>query len=126
MHIGRILSAFLTLAAILMAGGGSAFCTPASTGVMPCCKSAQPCGPGLKQAECCRFVPAPPAHAPVAVETTLQPKVSRDEAKGVTLAEIIGGPSALAAEVAPQVSPPPLLHRESSVPIYVLNASLLR
>jgi hypothetical protein len=126
MHNGRNVAAFLTLAALLMAGGGSAFCTPASTGAMPCCKSAQPCGPGLKQADCCRFVPASPAHAPVATETTLQAKVLRDEAKGIALAVLAGSAAALAAPVAPQNSPPPLPQRESSVPLYILNTSLLR
>jgi len=126
MHFGRILAAFLTVAAILMAGGGSAFCTPSSTGAMPCCKSPQPCGPGLKQADCCRFVPAPPSHAPVAVETTLPSKVSRDDVKGMALAEPIGSTPALAAEIAPQASPPRLLQRDSPVPLYILNTSLLR
>jgi len=125
MHIGQILAASLTAMALLMAGGGSALCTPASNGVMPCCKSAQPCGPGMKQADCCRFVPASPGHAPVAVETTLQPKVSRDEMKGAILAEIVGGASP-STEVAPQALPPPLLQRKLSVPLYILNTSLLR
>ena len=126
MHIRRNLTAFLTLAAILMAGGGSAFCTPASTGAMPCCKSAQPCGPGLKRADCCRFVPASPDHAPVAVETILPLKVSRDEVKGMALADLTGSPPALAVEVAPQASPPPLFQHELQVPLYILNTSLLR
>jgi len=126
MHFGRILAAFLAVAAILMAGGGSAFCAPASTGAMPCCKSARPCGPGLKQADCCRFVPAPPAHAPVAVETTLPSKVSRDEVKGTALADLAGSIPALTAEIAPQASPPRLLQRDSPVPLYILNTSLLR
>ena len=126
MHIGRILSASLTAVALLMAGGGSVLCTPASSGVMACCKSAQPCGPGMKQADCCRFVPASPGHAPAAVETTLQPKVSRDEVKGATLAGIAAIDSSPEAEIAPQASPPPLLQRKLSVPLYLLNASLLR
>ena len=126
MRIVWILAASLTVAAVLMAGGGSAFCTPASNGIMACCKSAQPCGPGLKQADCCRFVPASPGHAPAGVEATLQSKVSRDEMKGAALAEIIGGASSSEAEVAPQASPPPLLQRELSVPLYILNTSLLR
>ena len=125
MRIVRILAASLTVAAVLMAGGGSAFCTPASNGIMACCKSAQPCGPGLKQADCCRFVPASPGHAPAGVEATLQSKVSRDEMKGAILAEIVGGASP-STEVAPQASPPPLLQRELSVPLYILNTSLLR
>jgi len=125
MHIGRILAASLTAMALLMAGGGSAFCAPASNGVMPCCKSDRPCGPGMKQADCCRFVPASPGHAPVAVETALPSKVSRDEVKGAILAEVVPASSPL-AEVAPQASPPPLLQREQSAPLYILNTSLLR
>ena len=126
MRIRRSLAAFVTLASVLLAGGGSAFCTPASTGAMPCCKSARPCGPGLKQADCCRFVPSAPAQAPVAVETTLPSKVSRDDAKGMALAEPLGRTPALTAEVEPHPLPPPLLQRESPVPLYILNTSLLR
>ncbi len=125
MHIGRVLAAFLALLALLMAGGGSAFCMPAGGGDMPCCKSGRPCVPGMKQANCCRFVPATPGHVPAAVETALPSKVSHDEMKGAILAEVVPISSPL-AEVAPEASPSPLPQRSPPVPIYVLNASLLR
>jgi hypothetical protein len=125
MRMGRIVLVSLTLAGLLLAGGVSAFCVPASQGGMKCCKTAKPCGPGMKQADCCKFTPAAPRHAPVAVETTPASKICRDEMIAAALAVTAGNAFSF-AEVSPQASPPLLIARQLSVPLYILNTSLLR
>ena len=92
---------------------------------MKCCKPAKPCGPGMKQADCCRVVPVSTGQAPVAIETTPASKICRDEMIAAALAGVTGNGFS-SPEVSPQASPPPLLARELSVPLYILNTSLLR
>jgi hypothetical protein len=121
----RPAAAAFVMAALLWGAGGPAFCVSATHGVMPCCKSAVPCGAGMKAADCCRFVPASPTQAPAAVETSQASKTSRQETQWTVLAEIAPGAGTPMA-VSTQASPPSLLLPEHSVPLYILNTSLLR
>ena len=127
MRIARIAVAGLTAAALFLGGGASAFCTPAPRGAMECCKpaKAKSCAPGMKGADCCRVAPASGGPAPAAVETILPGKTSRDEMKAdVSVEAAFSGLPA--KEVSPEASPPPLPIRSSSVPLYILNTSILR
>lgn len=113
------------IVALLLAAGDSAFCIPAAHGVMPCCKSAEPCGAGMNAADCCRFVPAAPAQAPAAVEPSLVSKISRQETQGAALVEIALGVFA-PTQVSTQTPPLLFFQRDLSVSLYILNTSLLR
>lgn len=124
MTLRRAASAFV-IAALLLSAGGPAFCVPATRGSMPCCKSAESCGAGMKAADCCRLVPAAPTQAPAAVEASLVVKISRQGTQGA--AHVDPAQDVLAPALVPaQASPPPFLLRDSSVPLYILNTSLLR
>jgi hypothetical protein len=126
MRIRRVVVALVTLASLLMAGGGAAFCTPAAHDLMKCCKPARPCATGMmKAADCCRFVPSPSSQVPAAVETSLSGNPSRDNLKMAFLADPARGVPEMET-VSPEASPPPLLFREPPVPLYILNTSLLR
>jgi hypothetical protein len=117
--------ALVTLASLLMAGGASAFCMPASHDLMKCCKPARPCATGMKAADCCRFVPTSTGQSPAVVETYLPSKASREEMREAAPAGILGDELSSGA-VSPQTSPPPHVTRDPSVPLYILNTSLLR
>ena len=125
MRIGRFALAFVTVVALLLSGGAPVFCMAGSHGFMKCCKTKQPSGAGMKQPDCCRFVPAPTGQAPAGVETSSPSRISRDEIHGADLAGSVRLVS-MVEEVESQSSPPPCLPRELSVPLYLLNTSLLR
>ncbi len=125
MRTRRIAVAFLTVGALLLAGGASVFCAPACHGVMKCCRTAKAGVPAMKQPDCCRFVPASTSQVPAGVETSSLSGVSRHEIQGAALsgeAQVVP----LEGTVEPQPSPPPVHQRELSVPLYLLNTSLLR
>ncbi len=125
MRTGRIALAFLTVAALLLCGGVSAFCMPASHGLMKCCRTKHPSGTGMKQPDCCRFVPASTGQMPAGVEASSPSKISRDDLQGTALAESARLVS-LPGESESHESPPPIVPRGSSVPLFLLNTSLLR
>jgi hypothetical protein len=125
MRIARTAITALTMAALLLGGGVSAFCTPASQGVMKCCKPVRPCGAGMKADDCCRFVPSAPGRTPAATESTVTAKISREELKAAALDEV--SPEApLSTLAAAEAVSPPLLFRNQPVPLYIMNTSLLR
>jgi hypothetical protein len=125
MRIPRTVICLVTVAALLMAGGGSSFCLSGSQGVMACCRPSHSCDTGMKAADCCRFVPAAPAQAPPGVATSFASSASREEVRAAILAEPDG--IALAPLQDPHLtSPSPLHWRDPSVPLYLLNTSLLR
>jgi hypothetical protein len=125
MRIRRTGIVLLTVAALLLSGGGAAFCIPASGGVMKCCKPSRPCTAGMKAADCCRFVPSSAGRTPAAVEAPLPQKFSREDLAAAVPSGSYRG-SSPSEEISPHASPPLLLCRDLSVPLYILNTSLLR
>ena len=125
MRTGRFALAFVTLAALVFSGTAPVFCAPDGHGVMKCCKTAPRQGQGMKQTDCCRFVPTSPGHVPAGVENSSVSRVSRDEIRGTASAHTARAVS-FEEEAHPQASPPPILRREPSIPLYILNTSLLR
>ncbi len=125
MRIGRVALAFLTVASLLLSSGVPVFCMPGSHGAMKCCKTKQASGTGMKRPDCCRFVPASSGQAPAAVEASFPSKISKDEIQGGALAESVRPVSPVRVAES-QASPPPFLPRELSVPLFLLNTSLLR
>lgn len=118
----RVASAALATAALLAVLGVAPFCPPAEA--MPCCSPADRCDVGMKAAGCCRVEPSPAApHAPAN-----QKQAPASAPRPVdTIALLDRGPAALAAVIpVGKASFTPLLPHRDPVPLYILDASILR
>ena len=125
MRQGRVLTVLLVVALLWASAGMAPFCSPKRPGGMDCCKSASHCGTGMKKPDCCRFEPASPTPQPTAVQTA-------PVAKGFKDCELLASLEATAREAIPArltgqalalATRPPLV---SSLPLFLLNGSLLR
>ena len=120
----RPLAAALALAGLVALTGVAPFCSPAQAGTMPCCADSDHCRAGMKAAGCCRVDPGRTASFPAAAPAP-GPGDGQHPVKPVPVA---GTAFQEAPAVALLGSSPdrPLLARHDPVPIYLLDASILR
>ena len=115
----------LVLVVLLTAVGVAPFCAPAPAQAMPCCGSANPCPAGMKAPGCCRVQPASGAPQAPSSEAMAKGRVGRESLPVTLAARGSQGLGSIGLPVRALSTALFLAHSEP-VPLYLLNASILR
>ncbi len=114
----------MTLGALFSLLGVAPFCPPASVPEMPCCSPTSHCDAGMKSAGCCRVEPSPATSHPQTLQRAAQ---VYDPRAALPVAALEAGSASPAhAASAGTASCSPLPAHFDPVPLYLLNASILR
>jgi hypothetical protein len=117
-------AALAILGALVPLLGVAPFCSPVAAQTMPCCSPASHCDAGMKSAGCCRVEPSPATSHPQTLQRAA--RVCDPRAfLAVAVLESGDAPPTHAAPARTTPAGPPLTHYDP-VPLYLLNASILR
>jgi len=124
MQASRWFSASL-LAAILWTAAVAPLLPSSDGGLMPCCEAGRPCGPALQATGCCRLDAASDRAVGLAAAVTRSPASFKAHLSPVPALPAFAFAPPLLARLAlafATESPP----RVAALPIYLLNAAILR
>jgi hypothetical protein len=124
MHLLRPSASVLVLSALVALGAVAPICAATQvTKPMPCCASASHCAAGTTTlARCCRMSPSSPQGQPLPRADAQSGWRLMKTTGAVVGADSIGATLRLAAAALPVPRPA----RDGTVPIFLLNATLLR